>query len=189
MRAITHVEGKVIGSSRRGRRGAGWWLRKTVAPPAGRRFEQPDCVAAGVGGPSVLSQGAHARMDVPVGEGSARPHSGRSRDVRPRPAGRARFLPRLQSSARARTARSLLVPRRRLGLAHCHARLQARCGSRASPAVHDPQGQHTTEIVWCPGSSPGLAMRSRGPVSPTKARPDRRCPDPDLRNAGEGQDR
>ena len=31
----------------------------------------------------VLSQGAHARMDVPVGEGSAPPRSGRSRDVRP----------------------------------------------------------------------------------------------------------
>jgi hypothetical protein len=32
-------------------------------------IEQPDCVAAGVGGPVVLSKRAHARMDVPVGEG------------------------------------------------------------------------------------------------------------------------
>jgi hypothetical protein len=63
--------------------------------------------------PVVLSQGAHARMDVPVGEGSARPRSGQSSDVRPWPPVCARFRPRLRSSARARTARSHVVPRGR----------------------------------------------------------------------------
>ena len=76
---------KAIRSSRRARRGAGCWLRTTMAPPAGA-----DNRAARLRGgrrrrPVVLSQGAHARMDVAVGEGFARPHSGRSRDVRPRP--------------------------------------------------------------------------------------------------------
>ena len=52
IRAITHVEGKAIRSSRRARRGAGCWLRRTMAPLAGADVEQPDGVAAGVGGPS-----------------------------------------------------------------------------------------------------------------------------------------
>ena len=52
IRAITHVEGKAIGSSRRARRGAGGSLRTTLAPPVGADIEQPDCAAGGVGGPS-----------------------------------------------------------------------------------------------------------------------------------------
>jgi hypothetical protein len=74
---------KAIRSSRRPRRGAGWWLRTTMAPRAGAEIEQPDCVAGGVAGPS-----SSHRAHVPGwlsrwGRGSARPHSGRSRDVRP----------------------------------------------------------------------------------------------------------
>ena len=87
-----------------------------MAPPAGA----DDRAARLRGGrrrrPVVLSQGAHARMDVAVGEGFARPRSGRSRDVRPRPPVCARFRPRSRSSARARTARSRVVGSgRRLG--------------------------------------------------------------------------
>ena len=53
--------------------------------------------------------GAHARMDVPLGEGSAGRRSGRSRDVRAWAPVCARFRLRLRSSARARTARSRVV--------------------------------------------------------------------------------
>jgi hypothetical protein len=95
------------------RRGACCWLRTTRPPPAGADIEKaPIARWGGVGGPVVLSQGAHARMGVPVGEGFARPRSGRSRDVRPWPP-LCRFRPRLRSSERARTARSLLVPSER----------------------------------------------------------------------------
>jgi hypothetical protein len=52
MRATTHVAGKAIRSSRRARRGAGCWLRTTMAPPAGADIERPDCVAAGPAAPS-----------------------------------------------------------------------------------------------------------------------------------------
>jgi hypothetical protein len=90
MRAITHVVGKAIRSSRRARRGAGCWLRTTMAPPAGADIEQPDCLAAGVGRP---------RMGVPVGEGSARRRLGRSRDGRPR----ARFAPAFARGCVVRT--------------------------------------------------------------------------------------
>ena len=84
IRATTHVEGTAIRWSRRARRGAGCRFQRR--PRRLRRdadIEQPDCVAAGVAA-VVLSQGAHYRMDVPVGEGSARPRSGRSSEVRPR---------------------------------------------------------------------------------------------------------
>ena len=84
MRATTHVDGKPTGSSHRARRGAGFWLRTTRPPPAGADIEQPDRVAASRRRPVVLSQGARARMGVPVGEGSAKPRSGRSGGGRPR---------------------------------------------------------------------------------------------------------
>jgi hypothetical protein len=71
VRTTTHVEGKPIGSSRRARRGAGCWLRMTMPPPAGA----DNLAARWRGGrrrrPVVLSQGAHARMGVPRGEGRA----------------------------------------------------------------------------------------------------------------------
>jgi hypothetical protein len=52
MRAITHVVGKAIRSSRRARRGAGCWLRTTMERPRDADIEEPDCVAAAIGGPS-----------------------------------------------------------------------------------------------------------------------------------------
>ena len=73
--------GKATGSSRRARRGAGCWLRTTMAPPAGRRYRAAGLRGGGRRRPVVLSQGAHARMDVPVGEGSARPRSGRYQET------------------------------------------------------------------------------------------------------------
>jgi hypothetical protein len=42
IRAITHVVGKAIGSSRRAGRGAGGWLRTTMAPAAGHRYRAAD---------------------------------------------------------------------------------------------------------------------------------------------------
>jgi hypothetical protein len=76
---------------------------------------QPDGVAAASAAGRPLT-GAHARMDVPLREGSAGPRSGRSRDVRARAPVCARFRPRLRSSARARTARPRVVPSERLRL-------------------------------------------------------------------------
>jgi hypothetical protein len=62
-----------------------------MTPPAGRRYRAAGCVAAASAARRPLT-GARARMDGPVGEGSARPRSRRSRDVRPPGAGlRARF--------------------------------------------------------------------------------------------------
>jgi hypothetical protein len=69
--------------------GSGWWLGTTMAPPAGRRYRAPRLRGGGRRRSVVLSQGARARMGVPVGEGSARRRLGRSRDGRPR----ARFAP------------------------------------------------------------------------------------------------
>jgi hypothetical protein len=71
-------------ASRRPRRGAGCWLRTTMAPSAGADIEQPDCVAGGVAGPSSSHQAHMPGWVSRWGRGSARPHSGRSRDVRPR---------------------------------------------------------------------------------------------------------
>ena len=85
MRAITHVVGKAIRSSRRPRRGAGWWLRTTMAPPAGADVEQPDDVAAGVGGPSSSHRERMLGRTSRWGRGSLGHSPGRSRDVRSRP--------------------------------------------------------------------------------------------------------
>jgi hypothetical protein len=52
-----------------GSTGAGCWLRTTMAPRRAPISRQPDCAAGGVGRPVLLSQGAHARMGVPVGKG------------------------------------------------------------------------------------------------------------------------
>jgi hypothetical protein len=113
MRAISHVVGKAIRSSRRAGRGAGCWLRTTMAPPAGADIEAaPIGWRAGLAARRPLAgracpDGRHG------GGGSAGPRSGRSRDVRFRAPVCARFRPRLRSSARARTARSCVVPGRR----------------------------------------------------------------------------
>jgi hypothetical protein len=72
IRAITHVEGKAMRSSRRVRRGAGCWLRTPVAPPGWRRYRAARLRGGRRRRPVVLSQDARPRMGVPVGEGSAR---------------------------------------------------------------------------------------------------------------------
>ena len=59
MRAITHVEGKPTRSSRGARRGAGCWLRTTVAPAAGHRYRAARLRGDGRRRPVVLS---HTRM-------------------------------------------------------------------------------------------------------------------------------
>ena len=79
-------------SSRRARRGAGCWLRRPRRLRRDADIEQPDCVAAGLGGPS--SSDRRACPDGRRGgEGSAEPRSGRSRDGRPRAPVCARFRP------------------------------------------------------------------------------------------------
>jgi hypothetical protein len=99
---------KAIGSSRRARRGAGCWLRATMAPPAGADIEQPDCVAAGVSGPS----SSHRARVHGWASRWGRVRSATLRTIRRRST-RApvctRFRPRLRSSARARTAHSRVV--------------------------------------------------------------------------------
>jgi hypothetical protein len=55
-----------------------------MAPPAGADIEQPDCVAAGVGGPSSSHRARMHGWASRWGRGSARRRSGRSRDGRPR---------------------------------------------------------------------------------------------------------
>ena len=109
--------------------------------------------------PVVRSPGAHARIGVPIGEGTARPHSGRSRDIRPRARACARVRPRLRSSAPARMARSRVVPCGRL----------ARGGHDGCRAV-DRAGASPVD----PGSGAAGPQRSqkrqRGSVSPRDGR-------------------
>jgi hypothetical protein len=69
MRATTHVEGKPIWSSRRPRRGAGWWLRTTMAPPAGRRNRAARLRGGGRRRPVVLSQARMPRWTSRWGRG------------------------------------------------------------------------------------------------------------------------
>ena len=85
MRAITHVVGKAIRSSRRARRGAGSWLRRTIGasgrtPMSSNRMTWRRASAARR--PLIGSACPDGRRG---GKGFARRHSGRSRDVRPRP--------------------------------------------------------------------------------------------------------
>jgi hypothetical protein len=97
-----------------------------MAPRAGAEIEQPDCVAGGVAGPSSYHRAHMPGWASRWGRGSARPRSGRSRDVRPRAPVRARFRPRLRSSARAQTARSRVVLSRRAPDRHLGARIRAK---------------------------------------------------------------
>ena len=106
--------GKATGSSRRPRRGAGWWLRTTMAPRAGAENRAAGLRGGGRRRRVVLSQGAHARMDVAVGRGPL----GHARDDqetfdRGRRLALA-FARGWRSSARARTAHSRVVPGGRL---------------------------------------------------------------------------
>jgi hypothetical protein len=71
-------------------------------------LSRPIAWAAGVGGPSSSRRARMPGSTSRWGEGFARPRSGRSRDVRPRPPVCAVCL-WLRSSARARTARSRVV--------------------------------------------------------------------------------
>ena len=140
MRAITHVVGKAIRSSRRARRGAGWWLRTTMAPRAGAENRAAGGVAAGVGGPS--SSHRRACPDGRPGGGGVR--SAMLRTIKRRstaaaglrslsPAvggrrhapGRALACRPLRSCRRLRNAR-LLIARKRRGrpaMAICRSRI------------------------------------------------------------------
>ena len=69
IRAITHVDGKAIGSSHRARRGAGCWDDHGAS--GGTPILSSRWRGGGRRRPVVLSWGAPARTDVPVGEGSA----------------------------------------------------------------------------------------------------------------------
>ena len=89
------------------RRGAGYWSRTTIGASGRTPISSSPRRGGGRRPPVLLSQCAHARMDVPVGEGFARPRSGRSRDVRPWPQVCAAFA-RGCGSPLARTARSLV---------------------------------------------------------------------------------
>jgi hypothetical protein len=113
MRAITHVDGKPTRSSRGARRGAGCWLRTTVAPPAGRRYRAARLRGGGRRRPVVLS---HTRMPGWTSRwGGVRSATLRRIKRRSTPgAGLRCFRPRLRSSARAQTARSRVVRCERL---------------------------------------------------------------------------
>ena len=74
--AITHAEGKAIRSSRRARRGAGCYLRGSWRLRRAPISRQPRLRGGRRRRSVILSQGAHARMGVPVGEGSAGPRAG-----------------------------------------------------------------------------------------------------------------
>jgi hypothetical protein len=94
-RATTHVVGKAIRSSRRARRGAGCWLRRTIGASARTLMSSSRMTwrrASAAHRPLIGSACPEGRRG---GEGSALAHSGRSRDVRPRPPACARFRPRL----------------------------------------------------------------------------------------------
>jgi hypothetical protein len=108
MRAITHVDGKAIGSSRRARRGRRLRVEDDHGAFGGTPISSsPNCVAEDVGGPSSCDRARMPGWASRWGRGSL--GHGRSRDVRPWPPVCARFRPRLRSSARARTVRSRVV--------------------------------------------------------------------------------
>ena len=136
-----------------------------MAPPAGA-----DNRAARLRGgrrrrPVVLSQGAHARMDVAVGEGLARPHSGRSRGVRPRPPVCARGRGRRHAPGRrARVSSGAGVGsgqwRRRLITGAAARRPAARsshCSDSSNPTVSDISTgrSRSTAFVEAQRSRPG----------------------------------
>jgi hypothetical protein len=130
MRAITHVVGKAIGSSRGARR-----ARRLLVEDAGGTpiFEQPDCVAAGVGGPSSSHRARMPGWTCRWGRGPLGDSQDVSGDVRRRALACARFRPRLRSSACARTARSRVVPSSRvpkLAADDCFARKRCSDGPR-----------------------------------------------------------
>ena len=62
MRAITHVVGKAIGSSRRARRGAGCWFRTTIGASGRAPISSSRIALRRRRRPVVLSMRAHARM-------------------------------------------------------------------------------------------------------------------------------
>jgi len=93
----------------RGSTGPSCWLRTTIGASGRTPISSRRIAWRRRRRRVVLSTRAHARIDVSVGEGFARPRSGQSRDVRPRPPVCARCRPRLRSSARAQTARSYVV--------------------------------------------------------------------------------
>jgi hypothetical protein len=93
----------------RGSTGPSCWLRTTIGASGRTPISSRRIAWRRRRRPVVLSTRAHARIDVSVGEGFARPRSGQSRDVRPWPPVCARCRPRLRSSARAQTARSYVV--------------------------------------------------------------------------------
>jgi hypothetical protein len=80
IRATTHVDGKAIRSSRRCSTGR----RLLVEDDRGPISSSPIAWRPASADRRPLTGRARPRMGVPVGEGSARPRSGRSRDGRPR---------------------------------------------------------------------------------------------------------
>jgi hypothetical protein len=99
---------KSIRSSRRPRRGAGWWLRTTMAPPAGANIEQSDCGAAGVGGPWSSHR---ARVHPWVSRWRRGPlsHAQDDQETFDRRAGLHSLSSAVAACAHARTARSRVV--------------------------------------------------------------------------------
>ena len=127
MRAITHVVGKAMRSSRRARRGVGCWLRTTTGASGRTPISSSRSAwrrALAVRRPLTGRASTDGRRG---GEGSARQRLGRSRDGRPQAPVCGRLRPRLRSSAHARTAHSPVV----------------RTGSELSSA----SGPHTAALV------------------------------------------
>jgi hypothetical protein len=162
---------KAIRSSRRARRGAGGWLRTTMAPAAGADIEQPDCVAAGVGGPSSSHR---ARVHGWASRwGRVRSATLRtSRDGRPR----ARFAPAFARGCgrphtpgrRARLSSAAGAHRRTLGHPHshdsggaapCFPRISTPAGERARCASREESRSATT-----PRSALLKVLRRSSPV-------------------------
>ena len=156
MRATTHVVGKLTRSSRRARRGAGYWSRTTI----GASGRTPISTARLRGGERRRARrplaGAHAR-DGRRGGGRVGSATLRTinRTVRPRPPVAARVRPRLRSSAGARTARSRVVQGGRLRHWPVETLAPRRRAAGAPPSLADDAGRPYPCVDGTLGGSTG----------------------------------
>ena len=175
MRAITHVEGKAIRSSRRARRSAACWLRRTIGA-SGRTPMSSSRMTWRRASAARRPLTGSACPDGRRGGGGVR--SATLRTITRRSTAAAGVRARSRSSARARAARSRVVRSgRRLGPVETPA-YQRSSGAAArgafQPLLRFVQGSGW--VVW-------LAACSRVPVSEdcaTARRPRRERRDPEL---------
>jgi hypothetical protein len=159
-----------------------------MACPAGRRHASSRLRGGGRQRPRPPVTGRALPDGRRGGGGSARPRSGRSRDVRPRPAGCARFRPRLRSSARARTARSRVVPSRRVWPGQGHAPIRA--GSSSRPRTWRVRDAAAGRDRWLEAAGRAFVTAHRpsdqtfGSFRVTRRRPERSAQHASLRASG-----